>query len=140
MIVVIDTNVVSVMFRAQHACRAILDAWTAGKFAWAVTTEILLEYEEVLSRLGRPGRARVLLDAVDKVAEVRGNLRRVSPSFRFHLITADPDDDKFADCAIVADAEWIITEDHHFNALIGSGHKPQPVAPEEFIRRHLRKS
>ncbi len=138
MIVVIDTNVVSVMFRANHPCRPILEAWVAGRFAWAVTTEILLEYEEVLARIGRPGRARSLLDGVDKVAEARGNLRRISPSFRFRLITADPDDDKFADCAIAAGADFLITEDHHFDVLIGSGHKPQPVAPDEYIARHLR--
>jgi len=137
-IVVIDTNVVSVMFRASHECRVILDAWMAGRFAWAVTTEILLEYEEVLSRLGRPGRARTLPDGVDKVAEARGNLLLVSPSFRFRLIAADPDDDKFADCAIAAGADWIITVDHHFDALTGSGHKTQPVKPEEFILRNLR--
>ena len=137
MIVVIDTNVVSVMFRSSHACRPILDAWTAGRFAWAITTEILLEYEEVLSRLGRPGRARSLLDAVDQVAEARGNLLRISPSFRFHLIADDADDDKFADCAIAAGADYILTNDHHFDVLIGSGHKAQPIAPEEFIQRHL---
>lgn len=137
MTVVIDTNVVSVMFRANHPFRAILDEWTAGRFVWAVTTEILLEYEEVLSRLGQPGRAGVLLGAVDKVAEARGNLLRISPSFHFRLIAADPDDDKFADCAIAAEADWIITSDHHFDALLNSGYKPQPITPEEFIRRHL---
>ena len=137
MIVVIDTNVVSVMFRASHACRPILDAWTSGRFAWAITTEILLEYEEVLSRLGQPGRARSLLDAVDQVAEARGNLLRISPSFRFQLIADDADDDKFADCAIAAGADYIITNDRHFDALKTAGYKPQPITPEEFIRRHL---
>ena len=137
MTVVIDTNAVSVMFRAGHPFHAILDEWTVGRFVWAVTTEILLEYEEVLSRLGQPGRARALLGAVEKVAEVRGNLLRVSPSFHFRLIIADPDDDKFADCAIAAEADHVITNDHHFDVLLGSGYKPQPIAPEEFIRRHL---
>ena len=35
----------------------------------------------------------------------------------FHLITADQDDNKFVDCAITANAEYIVTEDHHFNEL-----------------------
>ena len=52
-------------------------------------------------------------------------------------ITGDADDDAFADCAIVADAYFIITEDHHFDTMRGSGYKPQPVTPEEFIRLHL---
>ena len=39
------------------------------------------------------------------------------PHYRFHLITADQDDNKFVDCAIAANAEYIVTEDHHFNEL-----------------------
>ena len=55
----------------------------------------------------------------------------------FNLITADPDDNKFADCAIAAEADFIITADQHFEVMRGSGYKPQPVTPEEFIRLHL---
>ena len=57
-------------------------------------------------------------------ANFHTNVRRVEPAFRFHLITADPDDDKFADCAIAAEADFIITEDHHFEVMRGSGYKP----------------
>ena len=55
----------------------------------------------------------------------------------FHTITGDPDDDAFADCAIAAEADYLITSDHHFAPLKGSGYKPQPITPEEFIRRFL---
>ena len=75
-----------------------------------------------------------LLDAMEVR---RRNLLRITPHFRFHAIPADPDDDKFADCAIAVEANWIITEDRHFNALVGSGYQPQPVTPEEFIRRFI---
>ena len=34
-----------------------------------------------------------------------------------HLIQADEDDNKFVDCAIVANARYIVTEDHHFDVL-----------------------
>ena len=74
---------------------------------------------------------------IEIAGQTRGVIRHVSPTFRFNLMTADPDDDKFADCAIAAEAEWIITGDRHFDVLIGSGYKPQPMMPEEFIRRHL---
>lgn len=46
-------------------------------------------------------------------------------------------DDAFVDCAIVAEADLIITEDRHFETLRGSGYKPQPITPSEFIQRHL---
>lgn len=45
------------------------------------------------------------------------NVKYFDPHFRFHLITADPDDNKFVDCAIAANAKYIVTEDHHFDVL-----------------------
>ncbi len=45
------------------------------------------------------------------------NVLRVDAQYRFHLITADEDDNKFVDCAIVTNAEYIVTNDKHFNEL-----------------------
>ena len=42
----------------------------------------------------------------------RKNVKRLSPSYAFHLIEADEDDNKFVDCAIIGNAH-----DHHFNIL-----------------------
>ncbi len=39
------------------------------------------------------------------------------PSYHFSLITQDPDDNKFVDCAIISNADYIVTEDKHFNVL-----------------------
>lgn len=33
------------------------------------------------------------------------------------LITADPDDNKFVDCAFAAGADYLVSEDSHFNVL-----------------------
>lgn len=135
--IVVDTNALWPMLSARHRFKAILHAWTAGRFEWAMSTGILLEYEEILvPRLGA-ARWREFLQLLDMIAELRGNLLHVEPSFHFHLITADPDDDKFADCAIAAEADFIITDDAHFEALRSSGHKPQPISPADFIARHL---
>ena len=70
------------------------------------------------------------MDASDDVLHI-------TPSFHFNLITHDPDDNKFADCAIAAEADYIITEDGHFDAMIGLGYKPQPITAAEFIARYL---
>lgn len=137
MIVCVDTSALLPMLSATHEFKRIRQAWVQGRFAWALSTEILLEHEEIcVPRIGarRFAEFRALLDIVHAR---HGNVRFVSPAYRFHLITACPDDDKFADCAITAEADFIITDDAHFHALIGSGYKPQPITPEEFIARHL---
>jgi len=137
MILVIDTNVVLTMFKPTHPNWPLFEAWSAGRFHWAVSNEILLEYQEVMERLSSPAYAAQAFASIQTIERVRKNFLRTSPTFRFHQITNDPDDDKFADCAIAVEADFIITSDQHFGALIGSGYKPQPITPEEFIRRHL---
>jgi predicted nucleic acid-binding protein len=37
--------------------------------------------------------------------------------YQLNLITADEDDNKFVDCAFAANADYIITHDHHFGIL-----------------------
>ena len=45
------------------------------------------------------------------------NVLRIDARFHFGLIVADPDDNKFVDCAIVSGAECIVTNDSHFDVL-----------------------
>ena len=41
----------------------------------------------------------------------------MSVYYKFNLITKDPDDNKFVDCAIIANAHYLVTNDKHFNVL-----------------------
>ena len=43
----------------------------------------------------------------------------ITPFYRFKVVIADPDDDKFVDCAVAGDAKYIVTDDHHYNVLEG---------------------
>jgi len=50
------------------------------------------------------------------------------------LIEADEEDNKFADCAIVARAKYIVTNDRHFNILkITPFPKVDVVKIDEFL-------
>ncbi len=137
MIVVLDTNVVLQARSPLHDFHPILEAWKDGSFFLAVSTSILLEYDEVITAKTSAERWRSFAAFLDAVAAAEGKLITISPSFRFRLVAADPDDDKFTDCAIATEADYIITDDRHFDALKIAGYKPQPITPEEFIRLHL---
>jgi putative PIN family toxin of toxin-antitoxin system len=136
-IIVLDTNALVQVFGARSPFlplqRAILD----GRVALAFSTAILLEYEEVLTRYGGPNRWPQVWRAVELTGQIHDNLRRVEPAYHWRLIVPDPDDDKFVDCAIAAEAEWVVTEDRHLDVLKHSGHKPQPISPAEFIQEVL---
>jgi putative PIN family toxin of toxin-antitoxin system len=138
MIAVLDTNVVLQALNPDHSFACILNAWYRGTFTWAVSTDILLEYQEVVIRQSGQVRWQSLERLLNLAAAYVGNVQQVSPSFFFRTISADRDDDKFADCAITVHADFVVTSDAHFRPLIGSGYKPQPISPEEFIARFIR--
>lgn len=139
MIVVLDTNVMLPALNQRHPYADILRAWYARQLIWAISTDILLEYQEVVTRQSGSERWQMLGRLLDLAAIHGGNVKRVSPSYFFRTISADRDDDKFADCAISANADWIVTSDRHFDPLIGSGFRPQPITPEAFIATVLGK-
>ena len=78
-----------------------------------VTTDILLEYEEIIGRQSSPEVAENIVMAIIK----NENTVKISHYEKYNLILADPDDNKFVDCAIASRARYIVTEDSHFNIL-----------------------
>jgi putative PIN family toxin of toxin-antitoxin system len=129
----IDTNVLVQARARRHAFFPILDAWVAGRYALAVSTGILLEYEEVLTRLSGKSAWLKFARLLDLVELTNSGVVRVTPSFRFHVIDEDPDDNLFTDCAITAGAQYLITEDRHFLPLASAGYLPDPIKPQDFI-------
>jgi predicted nucleic acid-binding protein len=59
-------------------------------------------------------RWRKLARLMDLAELTSDNVIRVTPSFHFQVVTSDPDDNIFTDCAITAGADYLITEDRHF--------------------------
>ena len=133
MIVCIDTNTLVQALAAGHAFRPIMDAWIGGRITLAVSTPILLEYEEVITRMSGTARWQKLTRLIETIELTTGNLLRVEPSFRFRIISDDPDDNIVTDCAVAANADFVVTEDRYFAALVKSGYKPRPITPAAFI-------
>ena len=112
--VVLDTNCILQIVFPQSYHKEVWDALVARKYTICVSNEILLEYREILER--RTGSALFAEEVVEAILSMP-NTERVTPSFHFHLITADPDDNKFVDCAITAGATFIVSNDRHFVEL-----------------------
>ena len=47
----------------------------------------------------------------------RSNVKHIEVYYHFDLIKSDKDDNKFVDCAIKANAKFIVSNDRHFNEL-----------------------
>lgn len=112
--VVLDTNCLLQIVFPKSCYRDIWNALLAQEYTICLTNEILLEYREILER--RFGSAR-FAEAVMETIVSLPNVENVNPTYRFNLITAAPDDNKFVDCAITAGATYIVSNDHHFREL-----------------------
>lgn len=99
MTVCVDTNVVIVVFAAAPEFLPLRAALSDGALNWAVSTEILLEYEEISRRTQGGSRWEALASLIELISDLYGTIFRINPHFRFNVITHDPDDNKFVDCA-----------------------------------------
>ena len=111
--VVLDTNCLLQAISRRSRFYPIWRDFVQGRYELCVTTEILDEYEEILSRYTSPVVGQMVVEAILRA----NNVVRVDAQFRFGLIESDPDDNKFVDCAIVANAEYIVSNDSHFDIL-----------------------
>lgn len=111
--IVLDTNCLISSLPKKGRYYQIWQDFFANKYTLCYTNEILTEYEEILTqKLGQ-----VIAQNIIKAIIARPNTLKLDPHFQFQLITQDVDDNKFVDCAIVANAQYIVTEDRHYNIL-----------------------
>lgn len=111
--IVLDTNCLIMAISARNEYHLVWKAFLSGDYVLCVSNEIIEEYLEVLARNINPWVAESIVYAI----LTRGNVKRVVPHYHFGLIEADPDDNKFVDCAIAANAKYIVSEDRHFDVL-----------------------
>lgn len=111
--VVIDTNAFLVIIPSRSIFHIAYEKLKNNFFELAVSTDILLEYEELLKKRYQIKDANNILT---NLFENR-NVKQIIPAYKWHLIPNDPDGNKFVDCAIAANADFLVTNDKHFNAL-----------------------
>ena len=76
-----------------------------GNLEICVSSEILLEYEEIIPEKISSHFAFILMEALTNCQ----NLIRITPAWRFDLIKKDPDGNKFVDCAVCGMAEYTVS-------------------------------
>jgi putative PIN family toxin of toxin-antitoxin system len=112
--VVLDTNCLIPAIKRDSIYFPIWRDFIDGRYCLCFTDEILNEYEEIITQ--RTGSSEVAQNIIRAILN-RTNTKHIKIYYRFGLIEADPDDNKFVDCAIKANAKYIVSEDHHFDVL-----------------------
>ena len=111
--IVLDTNCLIQSIPHRSPYREVWESVLTGENTLCVSNEILEEYAEILQRLAGKDTADFVLDAITKSDYVE----LITPNYHFGLIKADPDDNKFVDCAVAANARYIVSNDRHYDVL-----------------------
>ena len=111
--IVLDTNGLIQILPQRSKYHRIWESFVGGENVLCVSTEILNEYFEIMQRLINLEVAEYVIKTIINSSFVQF----IDPYYHFGLIEADPDDNKFVDCAIAANAQFIVTNDHHYNVL-----------------------
>ena len=118
--VVIDTNCLLQILGAKSKYHFLFESFLQFGYVMCISNEVLLEYEEILCMKASPLAA----DLFVKVIARSRNVIRKDPYFKWNIITNDFDDNKFVDCAFACRANYIVTNDNHFQEAANS---PFPV-------------
>lgn len=110
--IVLDTNVFLVALASNHKYSWIYDALLNEKFDLCVSNEILTEYEEIIALRYGIENTSPLLEGLTLLP----NVHLIDPHFNWQLLK-DEDDNKFVDCCVAANADFIISNDKGFDIL-----------------------
>ncbi len=109
--------------------KKIVDMWKKGYFILCITEDIVLEYVEVLNRLNIPIRK---IKELTGLLKERANVEFLVNTEKMEILEDDPQDNKFIECAVAANARYIISGDKHLRALKSFGNI-KILSPSEFL-------
>lgn len=111
--IVLDTNCLLASLSRHSEYYPVWKGLQTGQYVLCLSNDILNEYEEII---GLKTSAEVAKNVVGLLLKSK-NVEFVDAFFKWRLIEADHDDDKFVDCAFAANATYIVSDDKHFDVL-----------------------
>jgi len=111
--IVLDTNCLLPAVFPRSIYHWVWGSFRRGDFIICYSNEIIEEYEELLSSLYP---LEITKNTIHLLLSSR-NVEKVIPFVKWNLITDDPEDNKFADCVLNGGADYLVTNDKHFNIL-----------------------
>ena len=111
--IVLDTNVLLVSISSRSETHWIVQKLLQEEYELVISNEILSEYEEKISEKFSIPVARDVI----RVLLFLPNVSRQEIYYNWSLVSGDEDDNKFVDCAVASNADYILTNDKHFNIL-----------------------
>jgi uncharacterized protein len=130
--VVFDTNVVASASFWRGAPFDCLAAWAQSRCEAVVSPALPAEYHEILEelRLDYPNRT-----PVEWANALTDSATLVFPVDRATRATPDPNDEMILECALAAEADYIVSGDKKHLLPLRQFRGIQIVSPADFLRR-----
>jgi uncharacterized protein len=126
--VVIDTNIFISGILTEGSPYSVIRAWKRGKkYQLFITEEIISEILKVMKRLKVD--TNIIADWNKLLQE---NATLVRPARKINVVTEDTSDNKFLECAVECNADYIVTGDQHLKKLRKFDNIPI-VTPSQFL-------
>jgi putative PIN family toxin of toxin-antitoxin system len=109
--IVLDSNVLLVALGKKSHYRPIWEAFSDGKYQLIFSDEIVYEYQEILQQHAALGVAELVMEVFIESPDVIHQ----HVYYSWNVIKEDLDDNKFFDIAVAANADYLVTNDAHFN-------------------------
>lgn len=130
--VVFDTNVVASASFWRGTPFDCLVAWAQGRCEAVVSPALLAEYHETVEELRLEYPKREPVEWVNVLTESAG---LIFPTERATGATSDPDDEMILECALAAEADYIVSGDKKHLLPLREFQGIPIVSPAEFLRR-----
>jgi uncharacterized protein len=136
--VIIDTNGLLNSIPKNSSKRWLYDAFITKEFIWVLSNEILSEYAEMVASEFSERAMEIVLS----ILLTATNTFRFDPFYKWQLVVDDPDDNKFVDCAIGANVDYLVSDDKHMKGLlrIDNLFPPVPIISFEQFSKILLKN
>ncbi len=114
--IVLDTDVFVSSFFGGNP-RRIIDLWRDGQVTLSVSRPVIDEYIAVLQRLGLQNERET--EELSKLFATGYNIIFTTKTPEFYIDEECPGNNKFVECAVSLNAEFIISEDESLTAVQG---------------------
>lgn len=111
--VIIDCNIFVMSLTSRSPYHIIYTSLVQQKYTLVISTDILLEYEEVIQKKYNTSTAYTLISLIKELP----NVHFQTSYYKWRMISIDEDDNKYVDCAIAGAANYLVTQDKHFAIL-----------------------
>jgi len=128
--IVLDSNILLIAVGRKSKYKPIWTAFVKGEYVLILSDEVIYEYEEILQLRAINNASAIVMQAL--IESPFAIYQQVY--YSWNVITKDPDDNKFFDIAVASNADYLVTNDAHFNIVKQlSFPKVKIITADEFL-------